>query len=256
MAPSSYQNQGKNGAAEVAAAHGVTKSTGHRDGSPVYRIPEVCHGIENGKFDLHIWDGDGGSLGAKCWSQGCSFQSILDALGIEFTYEGRRHTTADGRAVLRRRGRSKDLTDNYGSNADLLVRLDSADKPDKTVVFVEGEKAYDAFAAYGSPNFTAAHWVGGLGSVSVADFSPLQGRAVIMLPDNDAAGKEAMVKAAVRLKAVGAASLFMADVSGLPDKADCADLSGEQIKALLDSAEEYTPPWMQRRSRRHEKTNG
>ena len=30
MAPSSYQNQGKNGAAEVAAAHGVTGLTGRR----------------------------------------------------------------------------------------------------------------------------------------------------------------------------------------------------------------------------------
>ena len=146
-------------ASEIAARYGVNRARSGR-----YRIPEVCHGSANGKKDLAIWDGDGGSIGAKCHSRGCSYQTILDSLDVEFTYSGRKHHYGNGSSpVTRRRGPNKDLSGNPGSNKGLLVTLDDADAPEKTVVLVEGEKSFDALAAFGSKNYTAAHWVGGHG---------------------------------------------------------------------------------------------
>ena len=233
-----------NSAAEIAQRYGVTKATGRVNGSPAYRIPKVCHSSTNTNKDLAIWDGDGGSIGAKCHSRGCEYQTILTALGVEFTYEGRLYYyAAPGKEpVSRRRGVGKDLTNNPGTNRGLLVKLDAADTPGKTVVLVEGEKAFDAFAAYGSKSYTAAHWVGGRGSVGHADYSPLRDRDVILWPDADNDGREMMAMAAVKAKGAGAASLAMVDVSDLPERADAADVDAQTIRELLDGAGEWTPP--------------
>ena len=110
------------------------------------------------------------------------------------------------------------------------------------MVLVEGEKAFDAFAAYGSKSYTAAHWVGGRGSVGHADYSPLRDRDVILWPDADNDGREMMAMAAVKAKGAGAASLAMVDVSDLPERADAADVDAQTIRELLDGAGEWTPP--------------
>ena len=230
-------------ASEIATRYGVNRARSGR-----YRIPEVCHDSTTSK-DLAIWDGDGGSIGAKCFSRGCSYQTILDALGVEFMYEGRTHHYGNGSAaapVIRRRGRGrgkdKDLGGNDGSPKGLLVKLDAADAPEKIVVLVEGEKAFDALAAYGSNNYTAAHWVGGVKVADGADYSPLKDRVVILWPDADEAGREAMVKAGIMAAAAGAVALQMVDTVELPDKADAADVDGDTIRELLDAAEKWTPP--------------
>ena len=237
-------------AGEIATRYGVNRARSGR-----YKIPEVCHGSANGKKDLAIWDGDGGSVGAKCHSRGCSYQTILDALGVEFTYSGRKHHYGNSSAadpVTRRRGRGrgkdKDLGGNPGTPKGLLVKLDAADVPEKIVVLVEGEKAFDALAAYGSESYTAAHWVGGVAAADLADYSPLKDRVVILWPDADEEGRAAMeragIKAAARPEAscAGAASLSMVNTSELPDKADAADFDWETILKLLDAAEDWTPP--------------
>ena len=198
-----------------------------------------------GKKDLAIWDGEGGSIGAKCFSRECSYQTILGALGVEFMYEGRRHHYGgedNAAPVTRRRGPNKDLSGNPGSPKGLLVKLDDADAPEKTVVLVEGEKAFDALAAYGLKNYTAAHWVGGVDSVELADYSPLKDRLVVLWPDADDAGRVAMEKAGIKADAAGAAALQMVDTTELPDKADAADVDGETTRELLDAAERWTPP--------------
>ena len=230
-------------AAEIAQRYGVTKPNGKVNGSPAYKIPEVCHDSPNGKKDLKIWEGDGGSIGARCWSRGCSYQSILDALGVEFTYEGRKHYYGNDNTapVFRKRGPDKDLGGNPGTNKGLLVKLDAADTPEKQVVLVEGEKAFDALAAYGSKNYTAAHWVGGMFSVEHADYSPLKDRTVILWPDAHGDGREAMGKAAACLRGI-AKELKLVDTSALPDKADAADVEGPTIKELLDAVEDCPFP--------------
>ena len=123
-----------------------------------------------------------------------------------------------------------------------LVKLDAADAPEKTVVLVEGEKAFDALAAYGSEKYTAAHWVGGVTAADKADYAPLKDRLVILWPDAHAEGRDAMVKAGIMAAAAGAAALQLVDTAELPDKADAADVDAAVIKALLGAAEEWAPP--------------
>ena len=43
-------------AAEIAQRYGVTKPNSKVNGSPAYKIPEVCHDSPNGKKDLKIWE--------------------------------------------------------------------------------------------------------------------------------------------------------------------------------------------------------
>ena len=227
----------------IAANYGVNRASGKRNGADVYRIPEVCHGSSNKKKDLAIWDGEGGSVGAKCHSRQCSYQSILDALGIEFTYEGRTHSTSNGaHTVRRRRGPNKDLEGNYGSNKGLLVRLCPHDKPDNTIILVEGEKAFDALCALDLERYTPAHWVGGTGSVTHADYSPLDGREVVLWPDNDEPGADTMTDAAVLAKKAGATNLLWMDVGLMPEKGDAADCTLEEVLGQLEMVQDFKPP--------------
>ena len=229
-------------ARDIAAKYGVTRTLIHSGTTPIYRIPEVCHGSPNKKHDLAIWTEEGGSLAARCWSRGCSYQRILDALGIEYTYEGRTYRSRDGsHSVQRRRGPNKDLTGNFGTNKDLLLQLAPLDQPDKAVVLVEGEKAYDALRALELDRYTPAHWVGGNGGVEQADYSPLEGREVVLWPDNDDPGLDNMKKAAIHAHHAGARTLWMIDTSQLPEKGDAADCDEQLVKDLLGAATEYEP---------------
>ena len=161
-------------AQEIAARFGGGKRpVGKFNGADVWPCKCPIHGGDSNN-SLHLWDGDGDSLAAKCHG-GCSYQAVLNAAGVEFTYEGRRHVYGNGGHVTRRRGPGKDLTGNYGSPRGLLVKLAEDDAPENAVVLVEGEKAFDALAFNAPPRYTAAHWVGGADSVEHADYSPNRG---------------------------------------------------------------------------------
>ena len=232
-------------AQEIAARFGGGKrQVGTVNGAHVWPCRCPLHGGDSND-SLHLWDGDGGSLGAKCHA-GCSYQAVLDAAGVEFTYEGRRHVYGNGNGghVNRRRGRGKDLAANYGSNIGLLVKLADDDAPENAAVLVEGEKAFDALAFNAPPGFTAAHWVGGSGSVEHANYSPLEGREVILWPDAGQVGNDTMAKAAVCLYALpkGVAQLWMVDTEGQPDTADAADVDAKTIAAMLGRVALYDPP--------------
>lgn len=72
-----------------------------------------------------------------------------------------------------------------------LYGLDKlAAKPDKQVIIVEGEKTADAAQTL-FPASVAITWVGGTQSVEHADWSPVYGRTVIVIPDADEPGREA-----------------------------------------------------------------
>lgn len=105
-----------------------------------------------------------------------------------------------------------------------LYRLDALAKaPAAPVLVVEGEKTAEA-AAVLFPQLVAVCWSGGSKAVAKADWSPLRGRRVVVLPDADAPGMaaaEAVAKAAVAAGADGAAIVAMPD--GLPDGWDVAD---------------------------------
>ena len=230
MAPDKYTASPMSAADISARYNGKSQSDGR------YRIPCTAHGGKD--KNLVIWDGDGGGLGAKCFSGRCSYQDILDSLGVEFTYKRLQYRRSNGDKVERHRGPDKQIT-GRGSNKGLLIRLWGVDKPGNIIVLVEGEKAAAALLAYGLPGYTAACWSGGGAAVTMVDYSPLKGREVVLWPDNDTAGLEAMNKAGQAAVAAGADHVRIVDPKALPDKADVADVSPDAALNLLASTDEF-----------------
>ncbi len=66
-----------------------------------------------------------------------------------------------------------------------------AERPDVTVLVVEGEKTADA-AQRLFTEMVVLTWPGGSSATGLADFRPLIGRRVVLWPDADAPGKKAM----------------------------------------------------------------
>lgn len=104
-------------------------------------------------------------------------------------------------------------------------------RPDATVVLVEGEKARDEAAARGLVAATLA------GGASQTDFGAaldvLQGRKVMLWPDNDAPGLALMQRVAAALEGQ-ARSVRWLVVPGLPQKGDAADYfaAGRTVEEL------------------------
>ncbi|PRA58667.1 DNA/RNA helicase, superfamily II protein [Pseudomonas sp. MYb187] len=84
-----------------------------------------------------------------------------------------------------------------------LLRLDELNRrPEAPVVLCEGEKAADAAVAL-LPGHIASCWSNGSNSWHKADFSPLQGRGVLLWPDNDGSGSKCMQAVATKLAEIG-----------------------------------------------------
>ena len=122
-----------------------------------------------------------------------------------------------------------------------LFRLDAlALAPAAPVLVVEGEKTAEA-AAQLFPQLVAVCWSGGSKAVGKADWTPLRGRRVVVLPDADEPGSaaaEAVAKAAAAAGADGVAVVALPD--GLPEGWDVADAFpagfGQERLALLIAA--------------------
>lgn len=104
-----------------------------------------------------------------------------------------------------------------------------AERPEATVLVVEGEKCADAGAAE-LPDLVVVSWPGGGKAVTKADWAPLAGRKVILWADCDAkrvpltkAEREALPDEAARLVAQGAKPLLPEDQQpGVKTMADVA----------------------------------
>lgn len=84
-----------------------------------------------------------------------------------------------------------------------LLRLDDLNnRPEAPVVLCEGEKAADA-AMQLFPGHVASCWSNGSNSWHKADFTPLQGRGVLLWPDNDDSGTKCMEAVAAKLADLG-----------------------------------------------------
>lgn len=101
-------------------------------------------------------------------------------------------------------------------------------------VFVtEGEKAADAARLLGFVATTSAH---GSQSAGKTDWTPLAGKEVVILPDNDAAGSDYANEVARRLsECEPRPSVKIIALPGLPDSGDIADLVEAAGPAGLDA---------------------
>lgn len=160
-----------------------------------YRAQCPAHNGED--LNLSIADGDQGVL-VKCWSQGCHEADIAGAVGLDvadlFDEKGRaEYDYGNGHRVLRTRtGTGKKITQvKAPERTALWVHPES--KPiahSPRVVLVEGEKSVDAMIRLGASCVTT--WPGGSSAIGKVDLSPLKGKAVTIIPDNDEPGEKAL----------------------------------------------------------------
>jgi putative DNA primase/helicase len=90
------------------------------------------------------------------------------------------------------------------------------------VLIAEGEKAADAAAAL-LTGYAACTWASGCQSALSMALQPLRGRDVVLWPDADAVGREAMAKLAARLLALDCTVRVVAVPTDLPEGWDLAD---------------------------------
>lgn len=103
-------------------------------------------------------------------------------------------------------------------------------RPDAQVIVCEGEKAADR-AQELFPQLVAIAWPNGAQSVAKVDWSPLAGRSILLWPDNDDQGRDAMAKVAALVHAP--AKLLTIDAPpDAPDKWDIADAEWTPAEAL------------------------
>jgi putative DNA primase/helicase len=117
----------------------------------------------------------------------------------------------------------------------------------ETVFDCEGEKAACAGNAIGLICTTSAH---GAKSPQKTDWTPLAGRAVVIIPDHDRAGRDYAEKVAVLCHAAGAKSVRIVELPGLPKKGDVADFVAlrngqtlDAIRAEILKLVDTTPAW-------------
>lgn len=119
------------------------------------------------------------------------------------------------------------------------------------VLLVEGEKCCDAAARLG---FHSTTWPGGAAAAHLADFGPLAGKHVALLPDADEAGRRAMEAAGRALLALDPpAHVAWLDLPGLGPGEDIADWAAareaikppavrNELRHLLATAKPWEPP--------------
>jgi len=112
--------------------------------------------------------------------------------------------------------------------------------PQKPVLVVEGEKTADAANKLLGKDYVVVSWVGGSAAAKDANWKMLQGREVLIWPDNDVAGFEAASDISKALREEGIKSLKVVSSETLkdfPKKWDLADQlpEGKTQKFIEDS---------------------
>jgi hypothetical protein len=112
-----------------------------------------------------------------------------------------------------------------------------ASHPRTLVVVVEGEKCADALNALGL-DLIAITWSGGAQAVDKTNWEPLSEREVVLWPDADDPGRNAMKRVAGLLEAQGCRVRSVEPPSGAPDGWDVADAiaAGDDVEAFIRGA--------------------
>lgn len=120
----------------------------------------------------------------------------------------------------------------FKNNSPLYRLGDLSVSPEERVHVVEGEKDSDALAELGLVATTSQ---GGAQAAKKTDWSPLAGRDVVVLPDNDAAGRKyAEEVRRILLSLNPPAEVRVVDLPGLDAKADCFDFIEDRRAAELE----------------------
>lgn len=118
----------------------------------------------------------------------------------------------------------------------------------ETVYVCEGEKAADAVCSFG---LVATASAGGSNAPGKTDWSPLDGKCVVIVPDNDQPGRQYAKKVAIFIQQQAkTAEVLIADLSDtwpeIPDKGDAADWSenfdGQPPEWFRDQLERIAKP--------------
>lgn len=128
----------------------------------------------------------------------------------------------------------------------VLYRLPEIIRHDE-IIIVEGEKDADAVASLGLCSTTCP-----MGAKKWKDTynELLQGKHVVLIPDNDNEGREHMVQVGASLNGI-AASLKWLELPELPSKGDVSDwlakvgdkeTAAERLAMMIEGAEIYEPP--------------
>jgi putative DNA primase/helicase len=222
---------------DVASALGLEmrdlfpeRSDAHRERSDTHRKRSDTHQRTTGMSDKEeTFDSLGAALFAltKRYGRFSKSWSYLDAfnllVGVVVRWDGK-----DGKAI-RPVSRAADGRWRIGAMPEPrpLYRLREilAASEGAFVFVVEGEKCADVVASLG---FYATTSAGGANAADKTDWSPLRGKNVVILPDNDSAGERYADEVARLCREVGAASirvLRLADyATGLPAGGDIADV--------------------------------
>ena len=121
-----------------------------------------------------------------------------------------------------------------------LYRLDVlASNPDAGVILVEGEKTADAAQRMLGDSVVVTTWPGGSKAVTQTDWKPLEGRRVIIWPDNDQPGRDA----AEWVKRTHSQAFIVPPPPGKPVGWDLADAetegwTGEMIRAHVKACKQ------------------
>lgn len=97
-----------------------------------------------------------------------------------------------------------------------------ADNPGRAVLLVEGEKACDAARELLGDKYCVLTWPNGAKAYKKADFSPLFGRRILLWPDMDEPGREAMLGIAEILQE-NVPQIKILDDKEMPEGWDAAD---------------------------------
>ena len=113
-----------------------------------------------------------------------------------------------------------------------LLNLDQLLASTSGVLIVEGEKTADA-AAKLYPKIQVTTWPSGCKAIDKADWSPLKNRKVVLWPDADQPGRQAMDRLSRKLLALGVERLqIVSPPPNVPEGWDLADATWTQEEAL------------------------
>lgn len=231
-----------------------------------------CPAHEDERASLSVREGDDGRVLMKCHA-GCETEAICKAVNLRMcdlfpkrsrgpspkkearivaTYDYR---DADGQLVFQVvRFATKDFVQrrpdgkggwiwNTKGVQRILYRLPElfAANDDKPVFVVEGEKDVEVLRACGC---VATCNPGGAGKWSTVDDSPLHGRIVVTIPDNDDAGRK-HARAVAKSLLGNAREIRIVELSDVPTKGDVSDWldaghTVEDLHALVAQTEPIT----------------